>query len=189
MRRGELLNTTWWNIDFDKQTIDVSPKKDTDQTWEWLIKDADRRTLPLTEDVVLLLVEHQENQPEGYPYVFVPPKRYDRIQQKRQQGKWAMRHGKCPVNNFSCQFNAFLAHAKVDQGEFHYLRRTCLTMWLANGLSEYDVMNLAGHAAFETTRRFYLAVREYLLQRARAASAEAISGDFVAHLLRTPLRD
>ncbi len=100
-----------------------------------------------------------------------------------------MRHGKCPVNNFSCQFNAFLAHAKVDQGEFHYLRRTCLTMWLANGLSEYDVMNPAGHAAFETTRRFYLAVREDLLQRARSASAEAISGDFVAHLLRTPLRD
>jgi len=46
MRRGELLNTTWWNIDFDKQTIDVSPKKDADQTWEWHIKDADRRTLP-----------------------------------------------------------------------------------------------------------------------------------------------
>lgn len=80
MRRGELLNTTWWNIDFDKQTVDVSPKKDTNQTWEWDIKDADRRTPPLTEEVVLLLAKHQEKQPEGYPYVFVPPKRYDRIQ-------------------------------------------------------------------------------------------------------------
>ncbi|MCH8136118.1 MAG: tyrosine-type recombinase/integrase, partial [Proteobacteria bacterium] len=162
MRRGELLNTTWRNIDFDKQTIDVSPKKDTNQTWKWYIKDADRRTLPLIEEVVLLLAEHQEKQPEGYPYVFVPPKRYDRIQQNRQQGKWTMRHGKCPVNNFSCQFNAILAHAKVDQGEFHDLRRTCLTMWLANGLSEYDVMYLAGHAEFETTHKFYLAVREDL---------------------------
>ena len=75
MRRGELLNSTWRNIDFDKLTIDVSPKKDTDQTWEWLIKDVDRRTLPLTEEVVSLLAEHQERQPEGYPYVFVPPKR------------------------------------------------------------------------------------------------------------------
>ena len=186
MRRGELLNTTWWNIDFDKQTIDVSPKKDTDQTWEWHIKDADRRTLPLTEEVVLLLTKHQERQPEGCPYVFVPPKRYDRIQQNRQQGKWTVRHGKCPVNNFRCQFNAILAHAKVDQGEFHDLRRTCLTSWLANGLSEYDVMYLAGHAEFETTHQFYLAVREDLLQRARAASAEAMNGNFVAHLLRTP---
>lgn len=186
MRRGELLNTTWWNIDFDKQTIDVSPKKDTDQTWEWHIKDADRRTLPLTEEVVLLLAKHQEKQPEGYPYVFVPPKRYDRIQQNRQKGKWTVRHGKCPVNNFRCQFNAILTHAKVDQGEFHDLRRTCLTSWLANGLSEYDVMYLAGHAEFETTHQFYLAVREDLLQRARAASAEAMNGNFVAHLLRTP---
>ena len=32
MRRGELLNTTWWNIDFDRQTIDVSPKKD----WQYV---------------------------------------------------------------------------------------------------------------------------------------------------------
>jgi len=116
----------------------------------------------------------------------VPPKRHDRIQQNRQQGKWTLRHGKCPVNNFSRQFNAILAHAKIDQGEFHDLRRTCLTMWLFNGLSEYDVMNLAGHAEFETTRQFYLAVREDLLQRARTASAEAMNGNFVAHLLRAP---
>jgi len=52
-------------------------------------------------------------------------------------------------------------------------------------LSEYDVMTLAGHADFETTRQFYLAVREDLLERARAVSAEAMNGNFVAHLLRT----
>ena len=85
MRHGELLNTTWRNIDFGKQTIDLSPKNDTDQTWEWHIKDADRRMLPLTKEVVALLVEHQEKQPEGYPYVFVPPRRYDRIQKNRQK--------------------------------------------------------------------------------------------------------
>ncbi len=184
MRRGELLNTTWRNIDFDRQTIDVSPKKDTDQTWEWHIKDTDRRTLPLTEEVVLLLAEHQAKQPEGYPYVFVPSKRYNRIQQNRQHGKWTMSHGKCPVNNFNRQFRAILAHARIDQGEFHDLRRTCLTRWLFNGLSEYDVMTLAGHAEFETTRQFYLAVREDLLQRARAVSADVMNSSFVAHLLR-----
>jgi len=47
-------------------------------------------------------------------------------------------------------------------------------------------MYLAGHAEFETTHQFYLAVREDLLQQARAASAEAMNGNFVAHLLRTP---
>jgi integrase len=186
MRRGELLNTTWRNIDFDKRTIDVSAKVDTDQTWEWHVKDTDRRRLPLTEQVLLLLAKHYEGQPEGYPYVFVTPGRYERIQQNREQGKWTVRHGRCPVNNFTRQFKSILACANIDEGEFHDLRRTCLTRWLSNGLSEYDVMTLAGHAKFETTRQFYIAVREDLLDRARAVSTEAMDGDFVAHLLRTP---
>ncbi len=186
MRRGELLNTTWRNIDFNRQAIDVSPQDNTDQTWEWHIKDTDRRVLPLTEQVLSLLAKHYEQQPEGYPYVFVPPRRYDRIQRNRQRGKWTVRHGKCPVNNFSRQFGAILAHAKIEEGEFHDLRRTCLTRWLANGLSEFDVMTLAGHAKFETTRLFYLAVREDLLEHARAVSAKVMNGDSVAHLLRAP---
>jgi hypothetical protein len=48
-------------------------------------------------------------------------------------------------------------------------------------------MNLTGHTEFETTRQFYLAVQEVLLQCARAVSAEAMNGNFIAHLLRTPL--
>jgi hypothetical protein len=47
-------------------------------------------------------------------------------------------------------------------------------------------MNLAGHVNFETTRQFYLAIREDLLQRPRAAGGEAMKGNFVAHLLRAP---
>jgi len=71
MRRGELLSTTRWNIDFDKQTIDVSPQKDTDQTWNWQIEDTDRRTLALTEQVLLLLTKHYEKQPT--PMCSCPP--------------------------------------------------------------------------------------------------------------------
>ena len=54
MRRGELLNTTWADIDFEKLTISVSPKGDTKHTWEWRIKDSERRTLPLTTEVAEL---------------------------------------------------------------------------------------------------------------------------------------
>ena len=70
----------------------------------------------------------------------------------------------------------------------NFSHQTVLTRWLSNGLSEYDVINLAGHAEFETTRRFYLAVREDLLKDARAVSAEVMNDDFVAHLLRPPFR-
>ena len=77
-----------------------------------------------------------------------------------------------------------LAHAGIEHGEFHGLRRTCLGQWFANGLAEYDIMNLAGHADFDTTRGFYLAVREDLLQRARKASAQVMRKDFVPKLLQ-----
>jgi hypothetical protein len=61
-------------------TVDASPKKDRESTWEWHIKDTERRTLPLTAEVVKLLVERQMSQPEGNPYIFVPMARYERIQ-------------------------------------------------------------------------------------------------------------
>ncbi len=158
MRRGELLNLTWRDVDFEKKLICIRPKENTKHTWEWHIKDTDRRKVPLTDEVIQLLVEHQSVQPSGYPYVFVTPSRYDFIQEARETDKWNMRQGRCPIANFRRQFNLTLEKAGIDQGEFHDLRRTCLTNWFANGLSEYDVMSMAGHASFETTRRFYLAI-------------------------------
>lgn len=187
MRRGELLNTTWRDIDFDNKSIDVDPKRNGEHTWEWNIKDTDRRTVPLTDEVVALLAEHQAEQKPGYPYVFVPPHRYDYIQEVRQQGKWSARKGNDSLNNFRRQFLNILGIAGLEQGEFHDLRRTCLTNWFANGLSEYEVMTMAGHASFETTRRFYLAIRSDVVDRARAASSEAMKGISVARWLRAPL--
>jgi integrase len=72
MRCAELLNCTWGDIDFDAQTIEVYPEQDTEETWEWLIKDADHRTLPLTEEIVQMLADHQARQPEGYPMFLFP---------------------------------------------------------------------------------------------------------------------
>jgi len=65
-----------------------------------------------------------------------------------------------------------------DGHEFHDLRRTCMTRWFANGLTEFDVMKLAGHSDFTTTHKFYLAVRRDLVEKARAAAAAAMSNDF-----------
>jgi len=78
MRRGELFNTTWRDIDFDAATVEVTLNFDGEHTWEWHVKDSDRRTLPLTEDVLTLLAERQARAPEGCPYMFVPMSRYPR---------------------------------------------------------------------------------------------------------------
>ena len=186
MRRGELLNTIWQDIDFAGQRINISPKDDTEHTWQWHIKDTDRRSVPLTDEVVKLLAELQAEQPEGSTYVFVPPQRYDRIQQAREAGKWNVKQGKCPVGNFRRQFLLILSHAGIKQGTFHDFRRTCITNWFAYGLSEFEVMVMAGHASFETTRRFYMAIRSDLIDRARQASSEAMKTISGTHLARTP---
>jgi len=164
MRRGELLNCTWNDVDFEKQTIEVSPKDSTGETWEWKIKDHEQRTLPLTDEIVHLLADHQSKQPYGHPYVFVPKRRYRFIQKKlRPAKKWTLSDSRLKVvNNFSKKFKMILERAHVKDGQFHDLRKTALSNWLASGMSEYDVMRLAGHSSFSTTHRFYLAVAEGL---------------------------
>ena len=176
MRRAELLNCTWGDVDFGAQTIEVNPKQKTKETWEWFVKDADHRTLPLTEEIVQMLVDHQAQQPEGYPYVFVPTTRYEYIQEVlRPKGKWTLTDSRLKViNNFRRQFNKILSKACVKTGTFHDFRRTAISMWLANGMSEHDVMVLAGHASFATTHKFYLAVADDLVHRARAATAQGL---------------
>lgn len=100
----------------------------------------------------------------------------------RQQGKWKFRHSRLNVvNNFTGQFNHILDRASCKRGEFHDFRRTALTNWLATGMSEHEVMILAGHASFNTTHRFHLAVATDLVDRARVASNQVLCQD----LLRT----
>lgn len=176
MRRAELLNCTWGGVAFDTQTIEVNPKQNTEETWEWLVKDADHRILPLTEEIVQMLVDHQAQQSERYPCVFVPMARYDYIKKVlRPKGKWALTDSRLKViNNFRRQFNRILSKACVKKRTFHDFRKTAISMWLANGMSEHDVMVLAGHASFSTTHKFYLAVADDLVHRARAATAQGM---------------
>ncbi len=187
MRRGELLNVTWMDIDFEHKTVEVAPKKHSESTWEWHVKDTERRTLPLTEEVLSLLATHQAEQAEGLPYVFVPADRYEHIKGLMSKGQWTVEMGKCPINNFTRHFHSILKMAGMGPREFHDLRRTYLSNLLASGLGEFEVMNLAGHSSFETTRSFYLAVRGDLIARAREASEEFLKFDFGTHLARTPL--
>lgn len=177
MRRSELLNMVWSDIDFSEMAIEVTPKENTKETWEWKIKDTDRRSLPLKEDVGHLLIDLQNRRSEGYPYILVPPERYDYIQNiLRPKGNWTLCSARNKmVNNFTKQFNKILAIAHVEKRTFHDIRKTAITNWFRQGLSEYDVMTLAGHANFSTTHKFYLAVADDLIARARKATSHQVS--------------
>ena len=182
MRRGEILNTTWRDIDFGSSQILVRPKEETEYTWEWHIKDTEIRKIPLQEGLIKGLAAFQAEQPSGYPYVFVPPVRYGHIQEVRLQGQWSVSMGRCPLNNFTDRFNMITRRAGID-GRFHDLRCTCITNWFANGLNELEVMKMAGHSSFETTRKFYLAIQTDLLDKAKAATEKAMKNISVTHLL------
>ncbi len=186
-RRAELLNCLWTDVDFEEQTITVSPKEDTPETWLWRIKDTDRRTLPLTAELTRMLADHQSRLPESCPYGFVPPARYDFIQKElRAKGLWTYSDSHLKViNNFGRDLGLILKHAAIKTGEFHDLRRTAICNWFAQGLSEYEIMKLAGHADFKTTHRFYLRVRDDLMDRARQASSRALSRN-LARAWRAP---
>lgn len=186
MRRAELLNTTWRDVNFDEMTIEVNPKEDRKETWLWYVKDTDRRTLPLTDEITVMLADHQSRQPEGYPYVFVPPHRYDHIQGLRKQGKWTLSDSRLKViNNFGLRFGKILARAGVRKLRFHDFRNTALSNWFAQGMKEYEVMKLAGHSSFSTTHRFYLDVADDLVDRARQATAKALRKN-LAHIWHAP---
>jgi len=47
-------------------------------------------------------------------------------------------------------------------------------MWFVNGMSEHDVMVLAGHSSFATTHEFYLTMADDLVRCARVATAQGL---------------
>ena len=55
-------------------------------------------------------------------------------------------------------------------------------LWFDQGLLPYEVQKLAGHVRIDTTMPYYLAVKDTIVDRARAASSTA----WRAILLRSP---
>jgi integrase len=186
MRKGEAMNLTWNDVDFAAKTVEVSPKSDLAGTWQWHIKDSERRLLPIADDVVNRLTQHLAKQAEGNPYIFVPGLRYQFIQSLRSQGRWTVQRGKNPLNNFNRQFKTLLRKAGIKNCMFHDLGRTCLTHWFKGGLREFDVMRMAGHSSFETTRKFYMGVDRTLLEKTRQVNNAILAPIFGTHLARTP---
>ncbi len=50
----------------------------------------------------------------------------------------------------------------------------------------HEVQRLAGHASINTTMKYYVGIRESMLDRARKASVAALGQDSVANLLQVP---
>lgn len=156
LRRNEILNLTWKNIDFENLLITVSAKKESQKLMEWDPKSRKNRVVPMSDESAQLLADLQLKAKEGFPYIFVSPQRLKRIRERQKVGTWTPRSQ--IVNNLDRNFRLLRTKACVDECVLHDLRRSAITNW-AKKLPIQVVQQLAGHSDISTTRKYYLAVR------------------------------
>jgi integrase len=144
----------------------------------------------LSNTLTQLLADHQGRQPEGYPYVFVPSARYDYIQRElRAKDNWTYSDSRTKViSNFRWYFKKILRKARIEEGTFHDLRRTAICNWFREGLKEFEIMRLAGHANFATTHKYYLRVRDDLVDRAREATTRGLCQNLLQNCCSSEFR-
>ena len=156
LRRGEILNLTWADIDFENQRIHVSSKASSQNLIEWEPKDHENRVVPISAESTQLLANIQAESKEGFPYILISPERFERIKQRELEGRWNPRSD--TVNNLGRDFDVIRRRSGITQCTIHDLRRSAITNW-AQHLPIQVVQQLAGHSNIATTRKYYLAVR------------------------------
>ena len=172
LRRNEVLHLTWTNVDFENQQIHVSPKKETVQTIEWEPKDHETRIVPMADETAQLLANLQAQAKEGFPYIFISPKRLEKIRERQEAENWNSRSD--VINNVGRDFGVIRRRAGVAECTLHDLRRSATTNW-ASQLPIHVVQQLAGHSDISTTRKYYLTVRSEDM-----ASANKVVNSFFA---------
>jgi integrase/recombinase XerC len=161
MRKGEVLNLTVQDVDFERMMIRIQAKRKTAYTWAWLPKDYQARIIPLISAAVSVLLTLIEKMPAGQPYICLAPQRYKSLMLK---GELNYRMRCEPDNNFNRNFRALCRRAAVQNKTFHDLRKTGLTQ-LTSDLRLQEVRDIAGHSSVKTTE-LYLDKRPDYLTRA-----------------------
>lgn len=66
LRRGEILNLTWADIDFENQRIHLLMKESSQSLIEWEPKDHENRVVPMSVEPTQLLANIQAESKEGF---------------------------------------------------------------------------------------------------------------------------
>jgi integrase len=156
LRRNEISNLTWADIDFENKLICINAKQATHSTLEWEPKDHESRKVPISENSMEFLAKIQLAAPEEHPYIFISPERFCLIKSREKAGKW---NSRCEViNNLGRNFEVIRKHSGIERCTLHDMRRSAITNW-AKHLPIQVVQQFAGHSDISTTRKYYLAVR------------------------------
>ena len=167
LRRGELSNLRWCDLDFERMELRVRSRPATDAEWAWMPKGKYRRTVPITSRAASMLKSMQV-QAGGSPYVFVVGDRYAEVQRRRKAGRWHSLSQ--PLPWAWNEYRDILKAADVPADAFHSLRKSCITNWLEAGVPPHEVQAMAGHADLTTTMTYYAKVGGDAMRRVREAS-------------------
>ena len=163
LRRGEVLNLCWADLDFGNNRIWVRAKEDTEATWFWHSKNIKQRFVPFPDIITLpgitlhlhtlcfdLMEENVKTNPKQ-PYLCPTPKYYRRLIEKKNKGTLSWRKRYCPWGNFSRDLKVILKRAMVSQKSFHDLRRTFGTALDRNNFTLPKIQSVLGHSSPQTT--------------------------------------
>jgi integrase/recombinase XerD len=138
LRKDELANLTWNDLDLKRATLRLTAKED------FAPKDYEEREIPLPRDLVRLL----EKLPRTSTWVF------------------ASRNGKrLGRNDMLRRLKEVAERAAVKDATLHKFRHTYATRLLENGCDIVTVQHLLGHSDLDTTRK-YLSPNEDLKREA-----------------------
>ena len=163
LRRAEILNLTWSDIDFDNKQLKVTPKQQTETTIEWEPKDHEARVIPMTDQASHFLKKLRISCPQWHSYLFISVKRLKIIRKKIELGLWYS--SQSTHNNLIRDFYSIQESAGVMKCTLHDLRRSAITNW-GNILPIQVVQQFAGHSDIHTTRKYYLVVRDEDMKKA-----------------------
>lgn len=153
LRRGEILGLKWSDIDLDQKVLRVQRQlvRRTSEGIEFHPPKTrrGRRTVLLSDDLVVLLKKHRVRQMEER---LKRAKTYEdhNLVFPTQDGK------PFDPNRFvKRHYKPLLAAAKLPDFRFHDLRHTCATLMLLRGVDIQVVSRLLGHANVGFTLRVY----------------------------------
>lgn len=127
MRRAEILNLTWANIDFERNKIVLLETKN-----------GDKRVVPLAGYTRTILSSIKENSTEGSFFVF-----------PRQKGQKPQK----PID-IRKAWEAALERAQIRNFRFHDLRHCCASYLLMNGASLAEISEVLGHRTLAMVKRY-----------------------------------
>jgi integrase len=123
LRRAEIHNLMWSDIDFGRGILSVTPKKD------WHPKDYECRDIPMPTD----LIKHLQKLPKRGPYVV-----YDKY------------GGRLSIDSYTAYYGREVKKCGLT-GNVHKLRHTYASHLVQNGVDLYTVSKLMGHSSIKTT--------------------------------------